>query len=253
MTLLATQRAFQAQVLAEDVPMPSGWDSRMEAGLAIYRNAYRGRLVDALRETYPRTAQWVGEDAFRQAAAHHLITQPPGDWTLDLAGHGFPETLAELFAGDPEVAELARLEWRMHCAYVGPDATALDNTGFAIATAAFAEEHWEAMVLKLVPTLTLDPISSPVAAIWQALTQGTPPPDDLALPEPAMLAVWREGLSPVFRTLDPLEGAALVRIRDRESFGTLCLRLQDAAPDGIARAGAMLARWVNDGMVAELG
>jgi hypothetical protein len=59
----------------------------------IYRNAYRARLVDALRETFPRTARWVGDapSAGRGTPRDQLTAR---SWTLDAVGEGFEQTLA---------------------------------------------------------------------------------------------------------------------------------------------------------------
>ncbi|WP_273773331.1 DNA-binding domain-containing protein, partial [Brucella intermedia] len=62
MSLAALQQEFMGQVLGEERPLPPHWDARMAEGLAIYRNAYRSRLIDALRDTFPKTVQWVGDE-----------------------------------------------------------------------------------------------------------------------------------------------------------------------------------------------
>ena len=111
MSLAASQAAFMAQVLDEEATLPPAWNATQSEGMAVYRNNYRSSVVEALRSTFERTARWVGEGAFRQAAAHHIIMHPPASWTLDEAGSGFDLTCAELFANDPEVTELAWLEW----------------------------------------------------------------------------------------------------------------------------------------------
>ncbi len=70
--LLHAQDEFFACLLDDGAPLPPGWDARSAAGMAVYRNAYRTRLIDVLRNTFERTARLVGDDAFSQAAAHHL-------------------------------------------------------------------------------------------------------------------------------------------------------------------------------------
>jgi len=109
--LARRQQEFLAALLDEEAPLPAGWQVRHARGLAIYRNNYRGGLIDTLRDTYPRTEVLAGEAAFARAAAHHCITHPPSSWTLDQVGAGFSATCAELFRDDPDVAELAALEW----------------------------------------------------------------------------------------------------------------------------------------------
>lgn len=254
MTLAATQRAFQAQILDEDVPLPDDWEPGMAAGVAIYRNAYRARLVDALKDTFPRTLEWVSEESFDRAAAHHLITRPPGHWSLDLAGDGFPETLATLFASDPEVPELARLEWDMHLAFVAADADPLDASGFADATLRFTEDDWAQLRLAFVPSLAIRPLRSTALTIWKALSDGGDPPAQMLLETPANLLVWREGLRPVFRSASHEESACLERLRSGDSFGNVCELLAEERQDDSAasEAGAMLGRWIGEGLIVSV-
>ena len=54
MNLAEIQQEFMAHILGEDRRLPPHWNVRMGDGLEIYRNAYRTRLVDAMRETFPR-------------------------------------------------------------------------------------------------------------------------------------------------------------------------------------------------------
>ena len=112
MSLLALQTEFHREIIADDDGMaPSS------TGMAIYRDAYRGRLLAALETSFERTRRWTGEDTFTAAACHFILTHPPAGWTLDAYGADFPDLLAALFADDPEVAELAWLAWQMSQAF----------------------------------------------------------------------------------------------------------------------------------------
>ncbi|WP_095012764.1 DNA-binding domain-containing protein [Tsuneonella mangrovi] len=252
MTLAATQRAFMAQVLDEDAPLPRSWSDHARAGMAIYRNAYRARLIDALAETFPATRHWVGIEAFERAAAHHAIIHPPGGWTLDSAGSGFDETLAQLFAGDPEVGELAWLEWRMHMAFVARDAVPLDRKGFA----ALLSAQGDAMDLRLTPMpgLAVRRVVADIPAIWRSAKAGEAPAGEVPmLAEPGGLVVWRDGFQPVFRATSALEADCLAHLRDGATFGAICSLVAVALDDearAAEQAGAMLARWIDDGMLA---
>ena len=223
-------------------------------GLAIYRGAYRTRLVDALGETFPKTLAWVGEDSFGRAAAHHLITNPPSGWTLDEAGKGFPDTLVQLFANDPEVAELAWLEWSMHTAFVAKDCTPLDGSGFAAATVGFSDSDWADLRLSFAPGLATAATRTSCITIWKALAEDAERPDQIELAEPMAVLVWREALSPVFRSLSTQEAACLERMRAGMSFGGMCEWLTEKLQSdaAIAEAGAMLGRWIEDGLVVTI-
>ena len=253
MTLAAQQAEFMAHVLDEDRALPAGWTARHAAGFDIYRNNYRSSLVEALRSTYERTAEYVGEDAFRQAAAHHLIGNPPNSWTLDRVGDGFPGTARELFTGDPEVAELAWLEAAMHEAFVAADTVPLDAQGFAAATSGFAEDDWSAIALRLTPGTMLHPVSHDIPALWQAIGADEDA-QPLRLDAPGYLLVWREGLKPVFRLIDETEGLALSAMLGGAGYGEMCAMLVDRIGEeaAIAQAGALLGRWLHDGVIASI-
>lgn len=252
------QQEFMAQVLDDEHPLPAGWTDRHAAGMDIYRNAYRARLVDALRDTYERTAKWAGEDAFRQAAAHHLINRPPNSWTLDDAGDGFPETLRELFTGDPEVAELGWLEWAMHRAFVAADAVPMVAEDLGKLAATFAEEDWGNMQLTFLPGTDQRLVRHDVGALWRALAGE----EDLAAedrPEvisaqPMHLVVWREGVKPVFMQVSDAEGRALQMMRNGSTYGAMCAYLVESLgeEEAIAESGAMLGRWLHNGLIAAI-
>ena len=254
--LAAMQTAFLAQIRDESLPLPAGWNDRAAAGMAIYRNNYRTALVDALRETYARTARWVGADAFRQAAAHHLILHPPGSWTLDAAGLGFDQTLADVFVQDPEVSELAWAEWAMLQVFGARDAVPLDAAGFAAATAGYGEAEWDGLRLQLMPRLATRLITQDLPAIWQQLEAADADfvPVDAPLAAPLACHVYREGEQPVFVTAPAHEYAALSATLDGASFGAVCELLAEQLGSEAAaqEAGAMLGRWLHQGLIEGL-
>ncbi|GAA4642891.1 DNA-binding domain-containing protein [Pontixanthobacter gangjinensis] len=254
MNLARQQQEFMAQVLEDELPLPAGWTSRQVAGMDIYRNAYRARLVDALRDTYGRTARWVGEDAFRKAAAHHVISHPPKSWTLDDAGEGFTDTLAELFANDPEVAELGWLEWAMHRCFVAADAVPVDAAGFGDAAALFQEEDWANMRLTFLPGTGQITVKHDIGKLWRCLAAEGEAATDFTLPNPLHCVVWREGVKPVFMQVDEAEGLALAAMRDGGTYGEMCELLIAVLGEeqAITQAGAILGRWLHNGLIASL-
>lgn len=256
MSLAASQAAFMAQVLDEDADLPPEWSVTQTKGLAVYRNNYRSSLIEALRSTYERTSRWVGEDAFRQAAVHHVIMHPPSSWTLDEAGRGFDATCEELFTGDPEVAELAWLEWAMFDVFTSRNVTPLDAAGFERATEGFAEDDWGALQLEFLPGLAQAEVRHDVLALWNTLGTDQFDREVVKLELARSCIVWREGERPVFQLVDPAEGAALAAMMAGASYEQACAILaQDAASDeeierAAMQAGAMLGRWLNDGLIA---
>lgn len=247
MTLLDIQRGVRGWLTAEDTAGLADLGEDAMPGLAVYLNNYRGALMACLSESFSVVRAWLGDAAFEAAAASHIDRLPPHSWTLDAYALDFPETLEGLYPDDPEVAELAGLERALGVAFVGRDSSFFDPAGLG-------EVDWDRAVLVFVPTLTLLPAATNSGAIWSAIMkEETPPPVGL-LSVPTLIAVWREGLTAAFRTLEPEEADALQAMRDGMTFGTLCVRLVERLNEerGPGAAGEMLGRWIGDGLIARI-
>ena len=249
------QSAFLAQVLDDDAPLPDGWGTRHAAGMAVYRNNYRSALIDALRATFERTERWVGADAFGRAAAHHVISHPPASWTLDDIGAGFDATCAQLFAGDPEVGELAWLEGAMLDVFTAADSVAMDAAGFSAATEEFGEADWAGLRLVFQPGASCCVVRHDLRAIWQHLADEDAAGVEVTpLDQPAGCIVWREGERSTFTMIGALEGHAFTTMQAGASYGELCDMLSDdlGVEQAIMQAGQFLGHWLAEGMIAGL-
>lgn len=211
-------------------------------GFGVYRHAYRARLHEALGTAFEKTWSWLGDDRFAHAVDAYIDAHPPSSWTLDAFGDAFGRELRRLFPDDPEVAELADLEWALHNAFTGPHTPALD-------AATLAGVNWDRVRLLLAPTVRLLPVRTNVAAIWNAISESRDVPAAALLEEPAALLIWRQQLSPTFRTLEPDERGAITLALVGESFGTICGFVATHHADPVARAGELLAAWLRDGLL----
>ena len=249
MSLVATQSAFMAAILDVDADTIGG------AGMDVYRNNYRGALMAAMAETYPRTRDWVGQAAFYRAAAHHVLTHPPSNWSMDCAGAGFAETCAGLFANDGDVAELARVEWAMQMAFVAADAPHWTAADFAEATAEFGDADWESFRLVLHPSVALVPVHYNLPEIWNRLIDD--PPDDNSAAQmdvPAACVVHRANDRAAFAMVSTAEADCLTQAQQGMDFAAICAahasgRSEDSAA---AEVGAMLAHWLSQGWISAM-
>lgn len=246
MKLADIQRGFTAYIRG-------GGEDEMEIvapqslrGLPVYHYAYRASLIEALRDVFERTQAWLGDEFFDEAARAHIARHPPNSWTMSDYGVGFEETLDSLYPDNPEVAELAWIDWSLRIAFNGPDAAPLDVTSLA-------EVDWDAARLHLAPTLVMRSVTTNCAALWGALTDDNPEPPAAEISEkPVMLTVWRHDLMPRFHSVTDEEHEALVMARDGVPFGAICARLAEGAEDEAdvaERAGAMLGRWITEGVL----
>lgn len=243
MTLAETQSAFAAYLRSgEEADAPPF----RAAGLHIYLNNYRSQLIACLEASYPRTRQWIGEDAFLHAAVTHIDRVHPHSWTLDAYGHDFADTLDALFPDDPEVHDLAMLERALEQAFVAAD-------GDAMTIAAVASTNWDTQPLHFTPSTSLLPVRTNVADLWSWLAEGEDAPPSVRRVEAGtILQVWRRHGDSRFRAVGAAEARALALILSTSNFGALCERLvaEHGFEDGARSAGLLLRQWVSDGIVA---
>lgn len=253
MTLGALQRQFQQHVLSggadiASVIRPGGIG--IERRLAIYHHAYRARLVDTLRDSYGHTLRYLGDDAFDAAALVHVEAHPSDHPNLRWYGRDFPQTLAARFDEDPEVAELALLDWTLRHAFDGPDAPVLTLADLA----AVAPEAWGRIGFVLHPTFTRLQLHHNTLALWQAMDEDETAPPAAALAAPGELLVWRRGHQPHFRSLQPVEVMALDSLHDGTGFAAMCALLAErfADVDTATEAGTLLRRWIDEELLSAI-
>ena len=91
--------------------------------LGIYARMYRDRIVEALREDFPRVAAVVGEERFQALAGSYLAGHPSAHPSLRHFGRGLPAFIATgPLPGLPSyLADLSRLEWdaKLRCRQLG--------------------------------------------------------------------------------------------------------------------------------------
>lgn len=244
MTLLARQHAFRDYLRGLPNDLTPQIAGNAAARLAVYHNAFRARLGDCLRDGFPKSWAYLGDEHFAAAIDAHRLRCEPHSWTLDAYGAGFDETLAMLFADDPEIPELAWLEGALRRAFDGADAEPLnfdDLTG----------TDWEQSVPLLHPTTRMREVEWNSAAIWAAIDKGDFPPPAAKLPEPTLLLVWRKALVPQYRSLTGYERDALLSIASGNTFGATCAAVfADVTPDeAVPIIGALFGGWVGDGLI----
>lgn len=247
MTLLDLQNDFIDYVLDRPNTIPAAVRSDGLPGLDVYHNAYRGQLLDCLKDSYERIWAWLGDDAFEQAARRHIAGHTPSSWTLGDYGVGFARTLAELYDDDPEVAEIAALDWALRRAFDGPDGAAFDPQRLDAV-------NWEEAVFHFSPTLTILPVITNCGAIWNALAAGSDVPAAQLLPANGWIRVWRIDLQPHFATIDDGEYRAIQLAMSGMSFARICdcLATDQGITDATEAAGRYLASWLQDQAIMDI-
>jgi len=214
-------------------------------GLAVYQNNYRTQLVTCLEVSYPQLLRRIGEGNFREAAIAHIDAHPPRGWTLDTYGADFTDTLLAMFPANPDLHELAWIEWALSEAFVAADSPPL-------AREALWSVDWDVAKLRLTPSLRHRAATTNADDVWSSLQEDAASvPDGEMLAAPGGLVVWRRGFHSRLRKLDADDYAALCVAYADGRFEHLCEALVSRVGEeaGVARAGALLADWIDAGIV----
>jgi hypothetical protein len=209
------------------------------ARLRIYADMYRARLVDVLREDFPRTAAVAGDEAFEALACRYLQRCPSTHPSVRHLGR----RLAAFVAGDwpdpPWLADLARLEWARVEVFDAPDAEPLTLDDLR----AVAPADWPTLRFRPIPACEVVETAWPVHQVWSA--NGTAA--DMA-PTPTTMRVWREGFSVSHAAMGDVERRVFPLLRRGEPFAALCAAADtEGDPEAAAReVGALLMRWLDD-------
>lgn len=244
MSLLAIQQDMRAWLVdaRRDAPHPA--HAAPAAGYRVYRNNYRVALMRCLETGYPMLRDWMGAEAFQQAAIQHVQQHPPHAWTLDAYGADFACTLQQRHPHNPDLHELAWIEWALAESFVAADAP-------AVAIDALAGMDWDAARLVAAPSLRQRRATTNAAALWQAWLAGETLPESEMLPVAGGVITWRQDVTCRLRALDAIEHAALMMLHDDDRFASLCAALVEHLGEqaGVQRAGELLAGWLQAGIV----
>ncbi|SHG71952.1 DNA-binding domain-containing protein [Massilia sp. CF038] len=244
MKLATLQRQMRSWLIHADEDSARRLAGTARGGLHVYQNNYRSQLTGCLEQTFPRLRSFIGATAFQHAAVAHINRRPPQAWTLDAYGERFVDTLRLQFPDNPDLHELAWIEWAMTTAFVARDAAPVDSS-------MLAGVNWERARLVFTPSLALASVATNAAEIWIALENGEPAPEARMLATQEGIAIWRRGFGTRLRRLQQLELETLHKARGHRGFTALCALLAERLGEeaGVARAGAMLADWLANDMI----
>jgi Putative DNA-binding domain len=244
--LLGDQSGIAAAIV-DAPPLPA------EARLAIYRNAYRIRLIDALDDTYSALHKLLGDETFESLADLFIAAQPSVHRSIRWYGRELAHFLTEClpFAEQPILSEVARFDWTLAEVFDAADAVPLERA----ALEAIAPDAWEELKFRFHPSLRRLEFKWNTVAVWQAVSDDAVPPNpDLAL-GPVRWLLWRQNLKNYFRSTDEIESAALQAALLGNPFADICSSMtawlsEEEIP---LRAASFIGTWVDSGIIIGIG
>ncbi len=245
------QQRFQHYVLrgARDIASHIAGAQTSGARLAIYSDAYRLRLIEALRTDFVGLRAAMGDAEFTSMARAYIDAHPSTHPSLRHYGRELAAFLAhdDRYRPRPALAELAAFDWALTDAFDAPDAAVLTLDVLA----ALPPEHWPGMRLLPHPSLIRLDLHWNAPAIWKAANDAAPLPNPEQARDAVAWAVWRQALRTYFRSLPPAEAWALDAVRAGCEFASVCEGLCEwiDPTDAAAHAAGLLRQWVGDGML----
>ena len=217
--------------------------------LAIYGDAYRSRLAEALQNNFPALARLLGETDFQRLAGEYVRTHESPFFSIRYYGDSLTQFLAthEEYVAAPVLSELARWEWAMTTTFDAPDAGPISHDTLA----RVPPQQWARLRFEWHPSVQRLTLAWNVPQLWQALTGETErPPAELAA-APMHWLLWRRELTTCFRSLPQTEAAVLDAARSGWPFGELCELLCDevGVDEAPAASASLLRGWVDSGLI----
>lgn len=214
--------------------------------VAIYRDMYLARLIDALGETFPNLARYLGEERFAELGEDYVALNPSEHHDVTNIGRNLPEFLREHPHPErPDLADLALLEWTRNEVFFAPDTSQAGPDDLALV----APEEVARVSLRMAASLRLIEISSGAASLWERMTAEQPA--DPFAPNRVALVVWRQGFEVLHCTVAKTEARALRAALNGQELSAICTAFEDG-PDPAADAHAALASWFREGWIADV-
>lgn len=248
-TLKDIQEKFQQSILNQDeTVLEEIVDTSKEERdvlLGVYQHAYGARLIEFLENDYPHTLNYLGDEIFQQVSKDYYEAHPSDDPNARWFGRHFAEFLSrhDELHSNPEVGELAHLEYALGLAFDAPDLPSLTLNAFR----QFRPEDWPSMTFKAHPSTSRLSLQTNASEIWTSLHKGQ---DVITSKSNAMiteLICWRGESMARFRPMSYDEAMIWDEAQKGANFSQLCEMLGTYWPSEEAplKAAGYLQAWVN--------
>ncbi|QPF71819.1 DUF2063 domain-containing protein [Roseateles sp. DAIF2] len=248
---LARQQALLHAAICGNAELLQAWSDG--PGLDVYRQAYRARLLAALRDNYLVLQRALGDAAFDALGLAYLAARPSMKPSIRWFGDGLADFMSSAWPAlpHPALVDLARMDWALRAAFDAADAAPLD----AQALRELPPEAWPTLRFAAHPSVRLLELDWAIEAAWRRLREADPEQGAEALPAPEPLRhhllVWREALETRWRSLPALDALLLGAVLDGQDFDAVCqlaerqLGAEQAAPAVVT----LLQQWLAAGLL----
>jgi len=198
---------------------------------------YWFRQIDALFESFPRLAKWVGTEAFTKLACAYVAQHPSEHHALERLGRRLPSFVEghsdETLRG---LRDMVTLEWTETDAFLAPDPHRIATTKDIVV------DQFASATVRLVPSLRRVQVAKGAILAWDDERLESVR-DKLGHHAQRMTVVlWRKGYQVQLQALAPDEANAVEAAAAGGSLGEICACFRDD-PQPQGRAFRALSDW----------
>lgn len=220
--------------------------------LRIYADAYRLRLLEALRVDFPALHTLAGDEEFERIGRAYIDAHPSAHFSIRYFGAQLAAFLRgnERWRSVPVFAEMAAFEWSLGLSFDAADSPLVGVEDMA----AIPPQDWGRMRFGLHSSMQRLDLRWNVPVLWKAIDEEQPPQAPVAGEYPQTWLIWRRELRTLFRSLSVDEAWAIDSLHKGEPFAVMCEGMCEWYDENnsATQAALYLRRWVQDGLVVRI-
>jgi hypothetical protein len=210
------------------------------------------RLTEFLAADHAKLLLYLGSSAFSAIGRRYAMSEQSGNGNTRWFSRNLSRFLGETspYSKNPELAEIAKLEAALNCAFEAADASILTLEAFARVPIA----ELAALRIDIHPSAQRLSFTTNATSIWAALQCDEQPPRPERLDQPSELLVWRQGPQPRFRILGREEATAFDMAKQGAPIGQIVVNLAklDRSETPMECGAIYLRGWVEAELVSVL-
>lgn len=228
-------------------------DMSAEERLAIYKNAYRLRLIECLTTNFPGLHLFLGTEQFQQLCQGYIEHHPSCYRSIRWYGESLAGFIKNYYPNQyVYLPELADFEWKMTLSFDAKDAPVLLIEDMI----KIHPEAWTGMTFILHPSLQRMDYFWNVIPVWRCLFNDEEDiPDMQCENHLTPWVMWRkQDYSIHYYSMSLQEAWALDAMNQGMSFSAICEGLcQWMSEDEVGmQAASYLKGWVQNGMISQV-
>jgi len=247
------QQSFQRYVLCGD---PAGAEGLFASGcgatvgkrMGIYHDAYRLRLIEALRSDYPTLHALLGEETFTTMARAYIDDHRSPYYNIRWYGDAMTEFLRKhpSWRERPWLAELAHFEWSMLAAFDASEAPLLTVETMSRVPLA----RWPELTFIAHPSVRVLDLHFEAPMLWKAHKAGEEVRDHRPRALRCSWLIWRRGRETYFRSIAKDEAPALKALLGGLPFAAICEQVSKGEDDAPLHAASLLKTWISEELLS---